>query len=61
MNPSDKLEQLQKAAANLVSEREWQQFHTPKNTCAKIAIESVGSILKKQLLQLLRASETGGS
>lgn len=37
---SDKLEQLQKAVADLVTDREWQQFHTPRNTCAKIAIEA---------------------
>lgn len=40
MNPSDKLEQLQKAVTDLVCDREWQQFHTPKNTCVKIAIEA---------------------
>lgn len=53
MNHTDKLEQLQKAVADLVAEREWQQFHTPRNTCAKITIEAA------ELLELFEWTAPG--
>lgn len=34
------LEQLKKAAATFVQERDWQQFHSPKNLSMDIAIEA---------------------
>ena len=47
MVPQDRLDQLTKAVYDLVHERDWHQFHTPKNLSAKISIEAA------ELLEIL--------
>ena len=39
-NEHNTIEQMQQMVAEFVSEREWNQFHTPKNLSIDIAVEA---------------------
>ena len=40
MNPTDRLEALRAQLRAFVAERDWQQFHSPKNLSMSLAIET---------------------
>jgi NTP pyrophosphatase (non-canonical NTP hydrolase) len=59
--PNDALTQLRDAIREFTRERDWDQFHTPKNLAASVSIEA-GELLEQfQWLQSGEASELGAA
>lgn len=57
--PKPDLDSLKLALRQFVAERDWQQFHTPKNLASALSVEAAELLEPFQWLQHGRASELG--
>ena len=54
-----KIETLREAMRNFVAERDWQQFHTPKNLAMSLAIEAAELMEHFQWLDNAESAQVG--
>ena len=59
MQPGGELEQLRAIVREFVAERDWDQFHTPKNLASALTVEAAELLEHFQWLQHGRADELG--
>lgn len=57
--PGGELEQLRDIVRTFVAERDWDQFHTPKNLASALTVEAAELLEHFQWLQHGRADELG--
>jgi NTP pyrophosphatase (non-canonical NTP hydrolase) len=59
MQPGGELDQLRAVVREFVEERDWDQFHTPKNLAAALTVEAAELLEHFQWLRDGRADELG--
>jgi len=59
MQPGGELDQLRAIVREFVAERDWDQFHTPKNLASALTVEAAELLEHFQWLQHGRADELG--
>ena len=59
MQPGGELDQLRAIVRQFVEERDWDQFHTPKNLASALSVEAAELLEHFQWLQHGRADELG--
>lgn len=59
MQPGGELEQLRAIVRTFVDERDWDQFHTPKNLASALTVEAAELLEHFQWLRDGRADELG--
>lgn len=59
MNPQGELARLREIVRQFVNERDWDQFHTPKNLSAALSVEAAELLEHFQWLQSGQSGELG--